>query len=317
MQKVLITGAVGFVGNYLIEHLKKQNLYEIYGTKLLFEKEQDNNINYLNLDIKNKEEVEKVISDVKPDIIFHLAAQSSVKMSWENPVETINININGTINLLESVKNNNPKCVILLIGSSEEYGTSIKGHDDIKEDTICMPENIYAISKYAIEHIGKTYHKAYGMNIIMTRSFNHIGPRQSSTFVVSDFCKQVALIEENQTLPKVIEVGNLEAYRDFTDVRDIVKAYTLLITKGIPGEIYNVGSGKSYQISSIITKILKNTDENIEVKVNQNKFRPIDIPKITANIDKLKNDTSWNQEYSIDETIKDTLGYWRQKVKEK
>ena len=310
-KKVLITGANGFVGKYLIEKLLKENC-EVYGTVLDGDLYIDSRMIFFHLDLIDAIETRKIIEKIKPDVIFHLASQSSVKMSWDKPQLTFNVNVIGTINLLESIRLSNPTAKIILIGSSEEYGSVFKENFSPLEETKCFPENIYAITKSTQNYLGNMYHKAYGMNIIMTRSFNHVGPGQSPQFVISDFCKQVAEIELRNTNP-IINVGNLNSYRDFLDVRDVVDAYYELSLNGKFGETYNIGSGNSYKIEDLLKMIISMSKCEIEVKIDEKKFRPIDIPKTCADITKILYDTNWSPKYEIKDTINNTLEYWREK----
>lgn len=309
-EKVLIIGGAGFVGNYLIEKLKVEA--ELYVTKLKNEIIDIEDINILDLDLLKISEIEKVLREIKPEYIYNLAAQSSVALSWKNPQLTVDINIKGIINLLESIKsieNYFPR--ILLIGSSEEYGDFSNGKIDENEKII--PKNIYAATKVFQSMISKIYVEAYKMNIIYVRPFNHIGPKQSPMFVVSDFCKQVAEIEKGKQ-DSIIYVGNLQAKRDFSDVRDIVNIYVEIIKKGKIGEIYNVGSGKAISVEKILNIILKNSSKNISVELDPKKIRPIDVPIIEADTTKLRNAIDYIYLYSIEETIKDILNYWREKI---
>ena len=223
--KSLVIGSAGFVGGYLIDELASQD-YEVFATKLANEQFFNEKAVILDLDITNPNEVEQVIESINPDIIFHLAAQSSVKLSWDKPVLTANINIIGAINIFEAVKKFNKNIKIVVIGSSEEYG-KIDYSVPVSENSPTNPSNIYAITKLAQEQFAKTYVSAFGMDIVMTRSFNHIGAKQLPNFVVADFCNQVARIEKGIQEP-IIRVGNLAASRDFTNVKDVVRAYVLL-----------------------------------------------------------------------------------------
>lgn len=313
MKKALIIGGAGFVGNYLMDYLKKEYGWSVAVTKMESEVIQKENIDIYDLDILDKDAIVKVLYLVKPDYIFHLAAQSSVGLSWKNPGMTIDVNIKGSINLLEAIKKWGGTPRILMIGSGEEYGHISKESIPIQEETILHPGNIYAATKACQNMLGKIYSDAYQMEIIMVRAFNHIGPAQSPIFVISDFCKQVAEIEKAQRHP-VIQVGNLSAYRDFTDVRDVVAAYTLLMEKGKSGETYNVGSGKAIQIQTILEEILQLSSVEIKIEVDKAKLRPVDIPVIEADIKKLVKTTGWKRKYELIDTLKETLNYWRQTV---
>lgn len=311
MKKAMIIGAAGFVGGYLIDHLKDDVNWEVYGTKLEIEKIERKDIEIYNLDILEKKEIIELFERIKPDYIFNLAAQSSVSLSWKNPILTIDINIKGIINILEAVreiKQYNPK--IILIGSSEEYGNVKEDEIPVKEENNLRPGNIYAVTKICQNMIGKIYSAAYGMDIVNIRAFNHIGPKQAPIFVVSDFCKQVTEIEKGLREP-IIYTGNLEAERDFTDVRDIVRAYSALALNGKKGETYNVGSGKAISIKEILNIILKNSTKSIEIRRDEKRYRPIDIPIIKADIEKLKEVTDWKPEMLLEESIKEILDYWR------
>lgn len=311
MKKAMIIGAAGFVGGYLIDHLKDDMNWEVYGTKLEIEKIERKDIEIYNLDILEKKEIVKLFERIKPDYIFNLAAQSSVSLSWKNPILTVDINIKGVINILEAVreiKQYNPK--IILIGSSEEYGNVKEDEIPVKEENNLRPGNIYAVTKVCQNMIGKIYSFAYEMDIVNIRAFNHIGPKQAPIFVVSDFCKQVSEIEKGLREP-IIYTGNLEAKRDFTDVRDIVRAYSALALNGKKGETYNVGSGKAVSIKEILDIILKNSTKSIEIRRDEKRYRPIDIPIIEADIEKLKEITAWKPEILLEESIKEIVSYWR------
>ncbi len=315
-KKALIIGAAGFVGGYLSEELLNQG-YKVFLTKLPHEKTEKGAATVYDMDVTSSIETEAVISDVNPDVIFHLAAQSSVKLSWENPRLTLNVNIIGALNVLEACRTlyeKGNKTKILLIGSAEEYGKVKPEECPIKEDRVCVPENLYALSKLTQNGLGKIYSGSFGLDIITVRAFNHTGPKQSPSFVVSDFCKQVADIEAGKK-SAVISVGNLEAMRDFTDVRDIVKAYLLLAEKGKSGQTYNVGRGKAVKISALLDMILDHSEIPIEVKRDESRMRPSDVPLHVADISKIKNDTGWEPKISLDDTIKDTLNYWRKNTR--
>ncbi len=304
--KALIIGAAGFVGGYLIDALKAVD-FDVYATKLKHEN-IDGGVNVYNLDLTDFSDVCELINEIKPDVIYHLAAQSSVKLSWEKPQMTANINILGAINLFEAVRLHSPSSKVLVIGSSEEYG-DIDYECAVNEECVPQPKNIYALTKLTQEKLAEIYVRAYNLHIIMTRSFNHIGPRQSSQFVVADFCNQVANIEKGEHKP-IITVGNLDSYRDFSDVRDVVRAYIVLSEKGYAGEVYNVGSGETIQIKEILNIILSMSESKIEISVDAAKFRPIDVPSIKADISKIKK-LGWKPEISVKKSVSDTLDYYR------
>lgn len=308
--KALIIGGAGFVGNHLIQHLQEELKWNVAVTKMANETILAEGAEIFDLDILDQAAIDELMQAVKPDYIFHLAAQSSVALSWKNPDLTVDVNIKGSLHVLDAVRKLSYKPRILLIGSGEEYGYIEKDETPIKEGNPVRPGNLYAATKVCQNMVGSIYAKAYGMDIMMVRAFNHIGPNQRPMFVVADFCKQVADIEKGKQEP-VIRVGNLEAKRDFTDVRDVVKAYGLLMQKGKSGETYNVGSGKALAINEILKMILDKALCKVEVVVDKEKFRPADIPIIEADITKITQDTGWLPEIKLEQTIEDTLDYWR------
>ena len=275
--KALIIGGGGFVGPYLVRHLVNDLGYEVTVTKTEKENLVSDIAQVVNLDILNKEQISEVLNAQRPDYIFHLAAQSSVAYSWKNPSLTIDVNVKGCVNVLDAIRELDFKPRTLLIGSGEEYGHIREGECPITEENNSRPGNIYAATKACQNMLGKIYADAYGMDVMMVRAFNHIGPNQTPMFVVADFCKQVAEIEKGIKEP-VMYVGNLTAKRDFTDVRDVVKAYALLVKEGKRGETYNVGTGHALAIQEILDTIISMSDKSIEVKIDPDRLRPVDVP---------------------------------------
>ena len=313
--RALITGVNGFVGGYLSQYLIENGM-EVWGTKLPSEvksKYLNEDVIVRGLDIRDKRECEEVIKECEPDYLIHLAAQSSVALSWKNPQLTMDININGTLNLLDAIRTYIKECRILLIGSSEEYGLIKEEEVPVNESKDIDPSNPYAISKATQELLAKQYIKAYGLDIVMVRAFNHIGPRQSDIFVVSDFAKRIVMMEKGLLEP-VLKVGNLESKRDFTDVRDIVKGYELLLKHGKCGEVYNIGSGVALKISEILEKLMELSGKDISIEKDLNRMRPSDNPIIQCDNGKLKSDTKWDTTYNIDKTLRDVMDYWRKEV---
>lgn len=307
--KTLIIGGAGFVGGYLIRELNAAG-HQVYATCL--ENESiTGDCRVYNLDITDADAASSVIGDIQPDVIYHLAAQSSVALSWKKPQLTADINVIGTINVLEAVRNSDKKDIrLLLIGSGEEYGFIRPGACPISEDEPLNPGNIYAATKACQGMLGEIYARAYDMDIVMVRAFNHSGPEQLPVFVISDFCRQISQIEKGDA-PAVMSVGNLSARRDFTDVRDVVRAYRLLSEKGISGRTYNVGRGKAVEIQYILDTALGFSAADIEVKQDPARMRASDIPVIEPDVSKIYEDTGWKAEISMEKTIKDTLNYWR------
>lgn len=313
MKKALIIGAAGFVGGYLADYLREKQKMEVSVTKLSQEEFRGNSDRVYNLNILNKEEIVSLLFEARPDYIFHLAAQSSVGVAWKNPSLTIDINIKGSVNVMDAVRELYYKPRILLIGSGEEYGHIEKGETPIREENRLRPGNIYAATKVCQNMIGNIYAQAYDMEVMMVRAFNHIGPTQSPIFVVSDFCRQVAEIEKGMREP-VMYVGNLNARRDFTDVRDVVEAYGLLAEHGKSGETYNVGRGEAVSIREILDMIIALSDRDIKIEIDKNKLRPVDVPIIEADISKISGLTGWKPRIPLRQTIEETLTYWRETI---
>jgi GDP-4-dehydro-6-deoxy-D-mannose reductase len=308
--KALIIGGGGFVGPYLVRHLVNDLGYEVTVTKTEKENLVSDIAQVVNLDILNKEQISEVLNAQRPDYIFHLAAQSSVAYSWKNPSLTIDVNVKGCVNVLDAIRDLDFKPRTLLIGSGEEYGHIREGECPITEENNSRPGNIYAATKACQNMLGKIYADAYGMDVMMVRAFNHIGPNQTPMFVVADFCKQVAEIEKGIKEP-VMYVGNLTAKRDFTDVRDVVKAYALLVKEGKRGETYNVGTGHALAIQEILDTIISMSDKSIEVKIDPDRLRPVDVPIIEPDIRKINECTGWKPQILLSQTLKETLDYWR------
>lgn len=307
--KSLVIGAAGFVGGYLLNELKTTGR-ETVATHLATEKLNVSADRELILDVTDSEATTTLIASEKPDEIYHLAAQSSVKLSWDKPSLTLNVNLLGALNVLEACRKADCSPTVLMIGSAEEYGKVVPSQCPISESVVAAPENIYALSKAAQGTLASIYAKAYGMRIISVRAFNHTGPMQSTAFVIADFCSQVASIEKGER-EAVMHVGNLEAKRDFTDVRDIVRAYVALAEKGIAGEVYNVGSGKAISIRQALDVILSNARCKIEVQSDPMRMRPSDVPLHCADITKIQNCTGWTPTIPFEKTITDTLNYFR------
>ena len=303
-KKILIFGYSGFVGPYLAKEFEKDG-YVVYGCDVA-NPTFGSAYNFAKCDILNYEEVDTLIKSILPDVIVNLAAISSVGQSWKIPQATISINIVGSLNILESIKQLETKPKVLFVGSSEEYEASDK---PINEGYPLNSNNPYGISKYVQERFAESYRKEFGLKIYCVRSFNHIGVGQKGSFVIPSLCKQVATIEKSKK-PGFISVGNISVYRDFSDVRDIVKAYKMILDSKNDEIIYNVGSGKAYKIEELLKFIISLSSQKIDVIVDKGKFRQEDTPFVCCDNTRLKKMLNWKPVYDIKETIKDIYLYF-------
>ena len=317
--KVMITGITGFAGSHLAEYiLANHSNVSVFGI-VRWRSRMDNilqiqdKIELVEADLKDMVSLKAVLADVKPDRIFHLAAQSFVPTSWKCPAETFAINAIGEINLFESILALNQKPKIQIAGSSEEYGQVFSNEIPMKETNPFRPLSPYAVSKVAQDLLAFQYHKSYAVRTVRTRGFNHTGPRRGDVFVTSSFAKQIAEIEQKKR-PPVVHVGNLEAKRDFTDVRDMVRAYWLSLEKGVEGEVYNIGSGQAYSMQEVLDLLMSLSRSKMEVKVDPARLRPSDVPVLLSDSSKFRALTGWRPMIPFKQTILDLLNYWRERV---
>ncbi len=316
MKRILITGITGFAGSYLAEYLVSNGNFEIFGT-YLFEQSLINvgkikdKLQLVKIDLSKEKNVSDIVRNISPSVIFHLAALTSPADSFKNPTATLTNNISLQINLMEAVKKNNLlDTKILVVSSGEIYGIVKKEDLPIDEKVSLMPTNPYSVSKIAQDFLGLTYFLSYKLKIVRVRPFNHVGPRQSPNFVIASFAKQIAEIEKGKRKP-ILHVGNLEAKRDFTNVKDMVRAYVLAVEKGKYGEVYNIGSGVSYKISDILSKLVFMSSSKIRIQEDQALIRPNDNPELICDAGKFINLTNWKPEIPMETTLKNTLDYWR------
>jgi GDP-4-dehydro-6-deoxy-D-mannose reductase len=290
MKKVLITGVTGFVGSHLADHLLALGGYEVHGLKRC--------------------RMRELVDAVRPDWIFHLAAQSYVPASWREPDATLTCNIRGQVNLFEAVLAAGLSCRIQIAGSSEEYGLVGPDEVPITEDNPLRPLSPYAVSKVTQDMLAWQYHRSHGLDVVRTRGFNHTGPRRGEVFVASDFARQVARIEAGLQEP-VIRVGNLEASRDFTDVRDMVRAYRLALESGVGGEVYNICSGTAITIRDMLDRLLALSPARIGVEQDPERMRPSDVMILLGSAARFRAVTGWSPEIPFARTLADLLDYWR------
>ncbi|NQW15888.1 MAG: GDP-mannose 4,6-dehydratase [Chloroflexi bacterium] len=320
--RVLITGITGFVGSHLADYLLAEHSdVEIHGTKRW--RSPGDNVRHLpdtvrlhNCDLRDLASLITVFEEVKPDIIFHLAAQSYVQTSFTAPADTLETNVVGTSNLLEAVRITKIDPVIHICSSSEVYGQVSKEDIPIVEDTPLRPVSPYAVSKVGEDMLAYMYFKAYGIKTIRSRMFTHSGPRRGDVFVDSAFSLQVARIEAGVQDP-VLKVGNLDSVRTFCDVRDTVRAYWLLANKCPPGEVYNIGGSSTMTIREMLDMLLEMTDRksDIEVKIDPSLLRPADVTLQIPSFQKFQDATEWVPVIPYEQTLKDMLDYWRDDLK--
>lgn len=315
--KALITGITGFAGSHLAELLLAEG-YAVYGTSRA--RSKTDNIDHLrhrlqleDADLLDSHSLYNIIDKIKPNFIFHLAAQSFVQSSWASPANTMEINVVGTVNLFEAVKRVAIDPFIQIACSSEEYGLVYPNEVPVKETNPLRPQSPYAVSKIAMDYLGYQYYQSYKMKIIRTRGFNHTGPRRGEVFVTSNFAKQIAMIEAGKKEP-VIEVGDLTTKRDWTDVRDMVRGYLSAVLKGREGEVYNICSEKAIQVGEMLKLLLSFTKVKVKIKRDPGRLRPSDVPILLGDCSKFRKLTGWKPVIPFNKTMGDLLNYWRERV---
>lgn len=320
MVGVLITGITGMVGSHLADFLlKEQRDCQIYGVKRW--RSPINNIariidrlTLIDADLTDASACIDLIETVRPDLVFHLAAHTFVLDSFKSPQKTINDNIGMQLNLLEAIRQAKLDTKIHVAGSSEEYGAVYPDELPVNESNPLRPLSPYGVSKVGQDMLAYQYFRSYKMKITRTRAFNHTGPRRGEVFVCSSFAKQIAEIEADLK-PPVVYVGNLDAQRDWSDVRDIVRAYWLCLERCEPGEVYVLGSGVAHSIKETLEHLLSFTKRKIEVVTDPKRLRPSDIPLLIGDPSRFQKKTGWCAEYSFEQTLLDLLNYWREQIK--
>lgn len=318
--KILITGITGFVGSHLAEYCLTLPNVEVFGTYISHHLGDEfiriqgikDKVTLFECDLKNRIAVGRVLEKVRPDKVFHLAAQSFVPASFDSPEDTLMNNIMPQLNIFESVRDLGIDPVIHIACSSEEYGLVHEDEAPIKETNQLRPLSPYGVSKVAQETLACQYYYSYKLKTVVTRGFNHEGPRRGDCFVTSNFAKQIALIEKGKQEP-VVSVGNLTSRRDYTDVRDMVRAYWLATEKCEYGTPYNIASGKAWLIQDVLSMLLeKSSVKNIEVKEDPSRMRPSDVQLLLGDYSKFKEKTGWEPKIPFEKTLEDTLNYWRE-----
>jgi len=314
--KLLITGINGFVARHFLHYINSlDESFEILGIGrtlgLAHDISYDKlNIQYCDLDLLEKKKVSVLIADFKPDYILHLASVSSVGLSWQYPHESFVNNTNIFLNLIEELRNEKSTCRVLSIGSSEEYGIVAANQLPLSETAELQPVSPYAVARVSQEMISKLYAKGYGLDIIMTRSFNHIGPGQSEQFVISSFAKQLTRISRQGLHQATIKTGDLSIIRDFVDVRDVVKAYYLLLKNGMSGSIYNICSGQGNSLQHILNEMSEILGLTVHYETDPALIRPVDNPVIIGSHEKIKNELGWSPEIPLKQSLKDMINWW-------
>ncbi len=318
--KALITGITGFAGSHLADYLlAEQPQVEVFGT-YRWRSRRDNishlegKVRLLECELRDQGSVLEAVKAAQPDFIFHLAAQSFVPTSWSSPADTLAINVNSQTHLFEACRILGLDPSIQIACSSEQYGLVLPDEVPITEDNPLRPLSPYAVSKVAQDFLGYQYFQSYGLRVVRTRGFNHTGPRRGEVFVTSNFAKQIASIEAGLA-PAVIRVGNLDAVRDFTDVRDMVRAYWLAVNRAKPGEVYNIASGQGITIRALLDKLLALSSVEVRVETDPSRLRPSDVEILIGDSSKFRADTGWEPRIPFDQTVADLLDYWRERVK--
>jgi GDP-4-dehydro-6-deoxy-D-mannose reductase len=314
--RALITGITGFAGGHLAQTLLEHG-DEVFGMARdpgqgLEHLSQE--VNLTIADMRDPLVVDNFLREIRPDAIFHLAAQAFVPTAWADPWMTLENNIRPQLNILQAMVRLNSTARLLIVASNEVYGRVQPNELPVKEDTPLRPNNPYGVSKVAQDMLGLQYYLSHRVDVVRARAFNHIGPRQSPIFVAASFAKQIAEIEAGLTEP-ILYVGNLEAKRDFTDVKDVMRAYLLLVLHGQSGEAYNVGTGEAHAIQSLLNILLSYTDADIKIEPDPSRTRPADVPVIYADNSKLRRTTGWTPTCKFEDSLRQVLDYWRDEVK--
>lgn len=318
MVRALITGITGFAGGHLAAHLLARGDVEVYGVA----HDKGYGLDHLGrpvslviADLRDPQVVQDVLLDVKPDHIYHLAAQAYVPTAWRAPWDTFENNVRPELNILQLMVHKGLQARLLVVASNEVYGAVSPGKHPVNENTLLEPNNPYGVSKVAQDLLARQYFLSHGVDVIRARAFNHLGPRQSPQFVAANFARQIAEAEVGLR-EAVVCVGNLQAQRDFTDVVDVVRAYALLMEKGQSGEAYNIGSGRPRSVQSVLDNLIEMSTIEVRVERDPERMRPSDVPVIYGDITKLQTDTGWKPTISFEESLHRVLAYWREVVRQ-
>ena len=315
--RALITGINGFVGGHLADYLLAHGGYEVWGLTRGPGKLQPflaGRVTEVHADLSDAEATTAAIVTARPTVIFHLAGQPFVPESFRDPAGTLSTNTLGALHIFLTLIEYRIKARVLVIGTNEEYGAISEADLPINEDTPLRPANPYGVSKAAQSLLAQQYYYSHGLDVVRVRPFTHIGPRQNERFVTAAFARQIARIERGLQ-PPIVQVGNLSARRDFTDVRDMVRAYALLAEHGEPGAVYNVGSGQAVMVRELLDQLLAYSSVPVEVRLNPELMRPVDIPIVVCDASRLRERTGWEPRIPLADTLRDILDYWRDVVR--
>ena len=312
--RLLVTGIAGFVGGHLVEHLRaEQPQVQVLGMDSHPGSRVALPVETIAADMEDAAAVAEALGRARPDGIVHLAAQSSPQRSWDDPAGTLRTNVLGLLNLLEGARAHGLAPRVLAVGSAEEYGLVDAGDLPLREDAPLRPLTPYAVSKVAQGYLGLQYALAGSVAVVRTRTFHHTGPRRGESFAESSFARQLAEIEAGRREP-VIEVGNLDAVRDFTDVRDVVRAYWMLLERGRPGEVYNVCSGRGVRLCDLLQALIDLSSLRVEVRVDPARLRASDVPVLVGDASRIRAEVGWEPRIPLERSLRDLLEYWRQRV---
>jgi GDP-4-dehydro-6-deoxy-D-mannose reductase len=315
--RLLVTGAGGFVGGHLLDHVRSaQPDTEVFGLVLPggASWRAPAGVRVLEADLEDPAQAAAAVEQARPDRLVHLAGQSSVHRSWADPAGTLRTNVLGIVHVLDAARRLSLRPAVLVVGSADEYGPVPASEQPLAETTPLRPASPYAVSKVAQAALALLYGPAGGMRVVVTRTFPHTGPGRGEWFAESSFARQIAEIEAGQRDP-VVEVGNLDAVRDFADVRDVVRAYALLLERGAAGEAYNVCTGRGRRVGDVLETLLAATTARIEVRVDPARLRPADVPALVGDNARLVAATGWQPRIPLDETLRDLLDDWRVRVR--
>ncbi len=314
--RALITGINGFVGGHLAEHLLALGEWDLYGlarTPELVLPQLRGAVQLVCADLSNPAQTAAAIARVQPQVIFHLAGQPFVPESFRDPATTLTTNVLATLYILLALIDQRLSTRVLVVGTNEEYGQVRPEDMPLDENVPLRPTSPYGVSKVAQSMLALQYHLSHKLDVVRVRPFTHIGPRQNDRFVSAALARQIARIEHGLQ-PPIVQVGNLGAQRDFTDVRDIVNAYTMVVQHGVSGEVYNVGSGRALPIRTLLELLLAASTAQVEVRLNPELMRPIDVPLVVCNANRLRSCTGWEPRIPLEQTLADILDYWRERV---